>query len=173
MSPSGWPKGKPRGPRTGAAKAADVRARRRRKDQLHELASKKSLFNHTPALYASVYKDIPDYAYVNGYDLDECYLRALREGVVYVCTSDGHQEHALEELTITVLAAVERDARKHKRHLKVMPPPIPVAERKKVRKKVVPASRTGTPLLSVVGEMFSEETAGKPLIEVVSSLFDS
>ena len=133
MSPSGWPKGKPRGKSTSEARraadrkwaAAGVRARHRKKLRSVEISSGISLgggLNEdfraarahqdiSPAAWKSAHADIGDCEYVDD-GLDEVFLRALRERVVYAQTLASHKEPPFQDVTIRTIAEVERYARK-------------------------------------------------------------
>jgi hypothetical protein len=193
MSPGGWPKGKPRGPyseeRIRKLRVGGQRHRIERNRRLASLAAGRQIggtkgsqfgvqggvIDISPAAFRSVYDDVADCEYVDD-GLDDCLLRALDGGVVYAGTPYMHRETAFQDITIDVLAAVERDARKNGRRRRMRLPGTPLKEVKTkklvARPSPTPLIRAGTPLTAVVAEMFSAR-AGKPLLEVVSEMFDS
>lgn len=204
MSPAGWPKGKPRGPlseRTKALMAAGrARSLHNKKKRDFSLATNPSSITPSPAVWLSPHIPIGDCQYVNG-ELDEVMLRALRDRVVYADHLCCHHEPPFQDVTIEVIAATERCARKNgfpRRHglgvVKLPPVAAPkpklvvikgsmseeewraarVAEReRKLVAEVATRARKGAPLLEVVAEMFPVSREGRPLLEVVSALFDS
>lgn len=142
-----------------------------KRKRITEMTAKVGSISVTPAVWLSPYADIGDCQYVDG-DLDEIEIRALHSRVVYAGSLCCHHQVPFQDLTVDVIAAVERDARKNGRKRRTLLPK-PSAKKVVVRKKVVPVTRVGPPLTAVVAEMFPKSREGRPLLEVVSSLFDS
>lgn len=139
MSPRGWPKGKPRGPRTNASearKAADkkftasaVRSNIRRKTRAAELTTGRSFgagLNETfdprrvtveasPAAWVPVSTDIGDCLYVTD-PLDDALIRAVHDRVVYASRPWTHSCPPFQDVTIDVIAAVERSCMKREKN---------------------------------------------------------
>jgi len=137
-----------------------------------QFRSQNTAIDISPAAFRSALADIGDYAYVeNGCDDD--LMHALERGVVYASSACGHHEPPFQELTIAVLAAVERDARKNGYRKRRLPgTPLKEVKTKKLIPRPTPLIRAGKPLTAVVEEMFSAG-AGRPLLAVVSEMFDS
>lgn len=192
MSPSGWPEGKSRGPWSGKRRAASKRMIYRKKLREAALSSGKSMggwypdykpqrahVDVSPAVWLRAQTHVDDYAYVeNG--CDDYLLRDLERGVVYASSVTCHHEPVFQDLTIKVIAETEKYHRKKGTPRKKFPLPEKTLETKKrllkkvaARKKRIPVDRKGTPLTTVVEEMFPKTRVGRPLIEVVSELYDS
>jgi len=126
----------------------------------------------SPAAFRSALVHVDDCAYVeNGCDDD--LIHALERGVVYASSVCGHHESPFQELTIEVLAAVERNARKNGARKRRLPgTPLKEVKTKKLIPRRTPLIRAGKPLTAVVEEMFPAG-AGRPLLAVVSEMFDS
>ena len=210
MSPAGWPKGKPRGPLSpehiGKLRAGRVRARYLKRLREVEIASGRSLggglntvsaehpfepkrgasIDTTPAAWRPATQYIRDYEYVDG-NLDDDYMRALPERVVYAGSACCHHESPFQDITIKTLAATELAARKYKIPRRPTPKPrvfiVPrprivvikewPAVKAALERRAKFTERVGTSLTAVVAEMFPEIREGKYLTEVVSELFDS
>lgn len=137
----------------------------------------------TPAVWKSAHTEVGDCQYVDD-GLDPVLLRALHDRVVYASSACCHHESALQEITIDVLSAVERGARRQGKGPRplVLPKPRPfIIPKPKIvvlrgnldewRAIKAAATRIGMPLLDVVAEMFPMRKEGKSLIEVVDEMF--
>lgn len=142
-------------------------------------ARRQNLVDASPAIWLQVTADIGDYQYVED-GLDECLLRAVHDRVVYASRAGCHHEPAFQDITIGLVAAAERTARKYKIKRSTIPAApaerhrcLPTAQEvvRALERKSTPTAREGTPLVEVVEQLFARE--GKPLLEVVSELFDS
>lgn len=113
----------------------------------------------SPAVWRSVSADIGDCEFVDE-ELDDVLLRALHERVVYASSACCHHAAPLQDITIGVIAAVDRTARKGGVPLRKLP------------RRSKPLEREGEGLLSVVAAMFPESREGKYLTEVVHDMFE-
>lgn len=168
--------------------AGRVRANHKRRIAQARLASgannwaggNQSLFDITGGAWKEAHQFVDDFDYVDGCGIDDCLIRRLQQGVVYAGSATSHHELPFQDLTIKVISEVERYHQKHGTQPKLLPRKKKSFEMKKrlvrklpVRKTPVPASRRGTPLTTVVDEMFPKTRVGRPLLEVVSELYDS
>jgi len=126
----------------------------------------------SPAAFRSIRDHIGDCEYMSD-GVDEEIIHALERGVVYASSACGHHEPPFQELTIEVIAAVERAARKNGYRKRRLPgTPLKEVKTKKLIPRRTPLIRAGKPLTAVVEEMFPAG-AGRPLLAVVSEMFDS
>lgn len=201
--PSGWPKGKPRGPlqqpALGRQRKALALGRLRQRQREVNLASGYAIAGESfqtdkpgsgiaisPAAWVSSRRFVDDFAYVpNG--CDEHLLHDLDTRVVYADRL-GYHEPPLQDLTIDLLAAIEKQYRKNgKRAARGIPralrperPPITTI------KKVGPFPQKITPALEARADAYEKEfravgkaraaalplkREGPPLTAVVSEMF--
>lgn len=131
MSPRGWPKGKPRGPRGPATEAqratwpklaaAGARARKKKKLRAAIVSSghgfdgdfrpQRAHIDTTPAVWKSAYAHVGDCEYLDD-SLDEVFMRSLQSRVVYAHSVCGCHEPPFQDVTLAVIAATEVHGRK-------------------------------------------------------------
>jgi hypothetical protein len=164
------------------------------------MAAKASIIDITPGAWKSALEHVGDSQYVDC-ELDEVCLRALHDRVLYADRL-GYHEPPFQDLTIDLLAAVEKQYRKNGKRV---PSGVPRSLRPErpifpTVKKVGPFPRKITPALEARADAYEKEfravgkaraavkregkpltavvaemfpRVGKPLTEVVSDLFDS
>lgn len=135
---------------SGKVKAALARGRSTRRLQIAELAAGRSMgtglhlaglpvqtqMDISPAAFLSAFTDVGDSQYIHD-GVDESLLRALNNGVVYG-SSVGHcHECPFQDITIEVIAKVERLARRN--GVPMRPHILPKRLPKPVRKEVIVA----------------------------------